>query len=170
MMLIASAVIAASTTWGPFLIAAIYPTIRSAAQDSETNYLGASNIARAVMNISVQNIKKGDFIRVVYPDGKIYDFKTTIRCAYAASVACLLEEPIEMTTKDQKHVNIDRYIDDYSERTGRDICDTAGNQTSLIATGYYGSESTVDGDVITVVGSYHNTGFVEVNRGELGCR
>lgn len=83
----------AATTW-PFVVANFFPG-RTFSEDADLDYLGAKTIPRMVMNVSVQNIKKGDTIRMIYADG-VYDFEVLSRCPAVAP--CPLANPIKVDT------------------------------------------------------------------------
>jgi len=88
-LLMATAFIAFAREFGPFIMSsiALYVGV-SYESDRELNFVAASNLPRLVMNTSVQSIKMGDIVRIVYPDGRVFDFEVTRRCAYANSFPC----------------------------------------------------------------------------------
>ncbi len=87
------------------------------------------------------------------------------------SLACSYEEdPEQISNQNQKHVDIDRVIDNYYERTGRDICSSGMNYVETVDTGYWGTSSSGSGNVITISGHWVSTGTLQLNRGTLGCR
>jgi hypothetical protein len=82
------AALAAGKFFGPYYINLISPETVSLQSDKDNQMLAANNLPRLYLNVKVQQIKKGDIVRMVYPNGDIYDFETTIQCAYAASNSC----------------------------------------------------------------------------------
>jgi hypothetical protein len=81
LLFVATAAIAA--TWGPFIVSTYFPGINIA---DDVEYMYASLVPRLVMNTSVQNIKPGDQIRVIYSNGEIYNFEAFERFSAFRSV------------------------------------------------------------------------------------
>ncbi len=89
-----------ATLWGPFLVSnvATFRSITSQQDDADLQYYAAMNIARIMMNTAVQNIKKGDIIRIQYPNGEVYDYETLVRCPLAAP--CPVADPTKVASAD----------------------------------------------------------------------
>lgn len=95
-----AAAVAVATTWGPFLVQSVatFRNITSYQVDRDLQYYAAMNIARIIMNTTVQKIKRGDIIRVQYPDGSVYDYETITRCPVAAP--CPVLDPTQVASAD----------------------------------------------------------------------
>ncbi|MDT9001792.1 hypothetical protein RQP53_21120 [Paucibacter sp. APW11] len=88
MLLLVIATVAVAKMWGPFNVSLRNPSIRSFADDSDLEFAGARNIARLYMLLDVQQIKRGDIVRVVYASGEVYDMDVTAQCSYVAGISC----------------------------------------------------------------------------------
>lgn len=76
----------AATIW-PFVMASYFPGV-TYAQDQALDFARASSLPRLVMLQSVSNIKRGHIVRILYPDGSVYDFETSRQCSPFVSIAC----------------------------------------------------------------------------------
>jgi hypothetical protein len=88
--LLTTAVLAAS--FGPYPMASKYPGVTFAA-DQEVSFGYAQSLPRLFLFQKVQAIGPGQKVRIIYSDGSVYDFETTIRCSYAASPSCIFKNP-----------------------------------------------------------------------------
>jgi hypothetical protein len=61
--------------------------------DAETFFAAAGNVPRLVMNRLVSSIKAGDTVRVVYPNGDVYDFEAEVTCSPVA--ICPMDNPVK---------------------------------------------------------------------------
>ena len=91
--LTATAAIAA-TTWGPYLMVNFFPSINYT-EDSEAFFGYSQKLPRQYLNYKVQDIQKGDNVRIVYPNGEVYDFETQFRCSATASPSCSFINPVK---------------------------------------------------------------------------
>ena len=76
----------AATTW-PFLMATFYPNINHN-DDIDSAFRYGSVLPRLVMGSSVSNIKRGDVVRITYPNGEIWDMETSATCSPYSSIPC----------------------------------------------------------------------------------
>jgi hypothetical protein len=86
--LMTSLVVWAANTW-PFMMSAVasYAGLTHEA-DRDLNFTAASNLPRLIMNNSVSQIKKGDIIRIIYSDGRVFDFEAARACSPMVSRPC----------------------------------------------------------------------------------
>jgi hypothetical protein len=99
-LLLSSLAVLAATRW-PFVAASVASYAGTTFQaDMESNFTVAATLPRLIMLTSVTSIKKGDIVRIIYPDGRVVDFETAARCTYALSRACEFTRHTEVSGPD----------------------------------------------------------------------
>ncbi len=86
---------------GPFIMASVaaYAGV-TYSSDQAMNFIAAGNLPRLIMSTAVQTIKKGDIVRIVYPDNRVFDFEAARRCSYMLSTACEFSNVTEVAAAD----------------------------------------------------------------------
>ncbi len=154
--------VAVATLWGPFYIgslgSAYAQTTLSA--DAGAEYEGANKIAQVYLAPALNTVAKiskalkEDYVRVVYYDGQIADFKvkrwpSTIPLDFDKTVA----------TVDTPHV-----APGATALISGPRCYVPGEffRTLTYNTGYWGQTATATQNVVTIVATWVDTGFVSV--------
>jgi hypothetical protein len=167
-----AAAIAVATTWGPFLMSTYRPDLTYEG-DRETNFVAAGNLPRHVMQTSVQNIKAGDVVRIIYANGAIYDFSISARCSYVNSTACQVESATQvgqLTDPSDPSPSAIRAAlrDEYGPDFFRMGCNGGGGtygptDTVAVQTGYWSSEFVVYGpNTFGTTATWRDTGIVHI--------
>ena len=100
-VLIGLSLVAVGKLVGPFFMASVATYAgMTYAEDEAGLFSAAVNLPRAIMNVSVGSIKKGDIVRIVYPDNSVYDFEAERGCAYALSRACEYSKVTRVSSAD----------------------------------------------------------------------
>jgi hypothetical protein len=161
-----SCLVVLATTYGPFIFATYYPGI-SRADDFELNYIYSQTIPRLVMNTSVQSIKKGDTVRIVYPDGSVYDFTQDLQCSYVTSPSCKFSRPVKVSS-----ATAPSRITYWQEREFEDSCPPV--RIEYIKTGYWASSTVILApDRWQTTGTWISTGEQPYQTGgtsQRGCK
>jgi hypothetical protein len=170
--LVTGAVAIAATVWGPFLISTHAPGI-TFDLDRNVDFQHASNAPRLVMQTSVTSIERGDSIRVIYADGRIFDFEVVQRCSSVSGIACSLGAFTEKSSPNQAPVPTlssvsDTRIQDRIDNGpyGGCVHGSPYPETLEIQTGYWESSFVVYGpNTFGTTARWVDTGIVTVPYG-----
>lgn len=153
---IATAAIA--KVWGPFFMSQYQPEVRSYQDDKNGEFAAASNIARFFLNADVTAIKKGDYVRIVYADGSVYDFETSQRCSSVSSISCPILKATQRPSPTAPALRSQLQLEE-EKRMARDTCIQQA-YTYTFKTGYWEISYPDTGDWGTVItnGRWVSTG------------
>lgn len=127
-----TAALAASVVY-IFVMSSVFPSV-SFEYDSEVNFIHAGKLPLINLNVGATKIKQGDIVRVIYPDGRVYDFETTAQCS--ATVACPLKNP-KLKSSQTAQADVSSHAISTKEKELKDTC--RGDVLTTFNTGYWRS-------------------------------
>jgi hypothetical protein len=116
-----------------FIMSSVFPGV-SFETDRELLFVHAGKLPLITLNVGATKIKKGDIVRVIYQDGRVYDFETTAQCS--ATAVCPLSYPT-LKSSATAPANVSNYARQQA-RESKDTC--AQDARRNINTGYWGSK------------------------------
>lgn len=149
--------IALAKVWGPFLISAAGPDYASTSlnDDAVAEYGGANKLAQIYLApalntpAAIAKAIKNDFVRVVYYDGQIADFKIK---RWPSTIPVDFDSTVPTVTT--VHLS-DAQVEDIDARNNR--CQSISYSISY-DTGYWGQYGTNNGSTVTITAYYVDTG------------
>lgn len=100
--------------------------------DKEVNFPHAGKLPILYLNVGATKIKKGDILRVIYPDGRVFDIETTAQCS--ATMVCPLGYPTQKSAANAP-ANVSNYQRTSWEKEVKDTCSQDARRD--FATGYW---------------------------------
>lgn len=163
--------LAIAKMWGPFLMSAYMPQIRSLQDDINEDNRPSQNIARHFMNLEVKSIKKGDIVRIIFADGSVYDFEASRQCSGQLSLSCQWSGWTKKSSATQK-ASRSRWDREQERMLARDTCKQQ-DYSFTFRTGYWETSWPSSGSTGTVItnGRWVDTGAETVStKGAMHCR
>jgi len=154
----------AATIW-PFMMSVYYPNI-TRADDVNSEFRYGSVLPRLYMGTSVSNIKQGDIVRIIYPNGEIWDMETSFQCSHVSTIPCpyrdngtRVQGPTAPATPSKYSISVEM-----KKESAR--CQAGGGSSGYIpiSTGYWASSGYTDKNgVVQVIAGWVYTGITYVH-------
>lgn len=115
------------------------------------------------MNLNVAKIKYGDIVRMVFPNGDIYDYEVAVaKCSAFSSLSCGIYSKATKVSSPNSRATVSQAAKDAAQDAAElRACSIRSNASFFlinVPTGYWSQTAETINNVVTITASYMSTG------------